>query len=121
MKTIVGTAAVAVTILATFTLMRAMGADAPSRPPGVSTADWAPISATMGVVVVEQLPVAGDGPILTEDGAPGRANGGNRNAGAGGLGAALISPISGYLMVKRGTIWQRLIVIEPVKGPGAAG
>ena len=37
------------------------------------------------------------------------------------LGAALIPPISGYLMVKRGNAWQRVILVEPVKGPGPAG
>lgn len=36
-------------------------------------------------------------------------------------GAALISPVSGYLIVKRGHTWQRLIVIDPIKGPGEAG
>jgi len=119
MKAIVGTVAVAA--LATFTLMRAVGADAPSRPPGVSAADWAPISETMGVVVVEQLPGAGDAPIVTDSAEPGRGLGTGRGVGAGRVGAALISPISGYLMMKRGSVWQRLIVIEPVKGPGAAG
>lgn len=119
MKAIVGTAAVAV--LATFTLMRAMGADAPSRPPGVSASDWAPISDTMGVVLVDQLVGAADAPIaLTQqqDGASGRQV--TKGVGAGG-GAALISPVTGYLMVRRGNLWQRLIVIDPVKGPGIAG
>jgi len=37
------------------------------------------------------------------------------------LGAALIPPIPGYLMVKRGNAWQRIILVEPVKGPGPAG
>ena len=36
-------------------------------------------------------------------------------------GAALIAPVSGSLMVKRGSVWQRLVVIDPIKGPGSAG
>jgi hypothetical protein len=36
-------------------------------------------------------------------------------------GAALIAPVNGYLMVKRGSVWQRLVVIDPIKGPGSAG
>lgn len=121
MKTLIGTAAAAA--IATFALMQALGADAPSRPPGVSASEWAPISDTMGVVLVGLQPTAMDAPIITPSPASGAAT---RNMGAGAAngasgGAALIAPVSGYLMVKRGSIWQRLVVIDPVKGPGAAG
>jgi hypothetical protein len=71
----------------------------------------------MGVVLVDQQLSAVDAPIVT----PQREGAGPlRGVGPGG-GATLVSPISGYLMVKRGTLWQRLIVIDPVKGPGVAG
>jgi hypothetical protein len=117
MKTMIGAAAAVA--LAAFTLMRAIGADAPNRPPGVGANEWAPISDTMGVVLIDQQMGASDAPVagVEREGAAARRPVGN---GAGG-GAALISPISGYLMVKRGMLWQRLIVVEPVKGPGAAG
>src|SRR5580698_5860276 len=107
MKTMIATAAAVA--LAAFTLMRAVGADAPSRPPGVNANEWAPISDTMGVVLINQQMGASDAPIervSPEGAAAGRVVGN----GAGG-GAALISPISGYLMVKRGLLWQRLIVV----------
>ena len=121
MKTLIGTAAVAAT--ATFVLMQAFGANAPSRPPGVSANEWAPINDTLGVVLVDQQLTAMDAPIITPSPASGAAT---RTIGAGATlggsgGAALLAPISGYLMVKRGSTWQRLVVIDPVKGPGAAG
>jgi hypothetical protein len=117
MKTIHAVAVVAV--LATAAIVAAVGADAPSRPPGVSAQEWAPISDTMGVVLDQPLPPAGEvtNPVQPSD--DGRLNrkGGDQLA----LGAALIPPISGYLMVKRGNAWQRIILVEPVKGPGPAG
>jgi hypothetical protein len=104
MKTIHAVAAVAV--LATFAIVGAVGAGAPNRPPGVSAQEWAAISDTLGVVLDQPLPPAGEvsDPAHQEI-----------------LGAALIPPISGYLMVKRGNAWQRVILVEPVKGPGPAG
>lgn len=106
MKTLIGAATVAA--IATFASMRAVGADAPNRPPGVSADEWAPINDSVGVVLVQGMIPVGVQPAVR----------------AGNLplnGAALISPVSGYLMVKRGRVWQRLVVIDPVKGPGEAG
>jgi len=118
MKTFVAVSTVIV--LAAVVVVGALGADAPSRPPGVSAADWTPISDTLGVVVDGTLPPAGDAfnpqPQSSTAEPPKQAI-----PGAGGLGAALIPPVSGYLMVKRGNLWQRLILVEPVKGPGTAG
>ncbi|HTY94727.1 MAG TPA: hypothetical protein VMC02_12615 [Steroidobacteraceae bacterium] len=99
------------------------GAAAPDRPPGISAAEWAPINATMGVVLVDRLPGAIDAPIVQPSPASGAAT---RNLGAGALigaggGAALIPPVTGYLMVRQGGIWKRLVVIDPIKGPGVAG
>jgi hypothetical protein len=122
MKTIHAIAVIAVLAGGVGMVAGAIGADAPNRPPGVSPNEWAPISDSMGVVLVDQQPTAMDAPI-----APSPASGAaTRNIGAGagniaGGGAALIAPVNGYLMVKRGSVWQRLIVIEPVKGPGSAG
>jgi hypothetical protein len=117
MKTIHTVATVAV--LAAIAIFGAVAADAPSRPPGVSAQEWAPISATMGVVLDQPLPPAGEVSEPAQPSLDGRLNrkGGDQLA----LGAALIPPISGYLMVKRGNAWQRVILVEPVKGPGPAG
>jgi hypothetical protein len=38
-----------------------------------------------------------------------------------GSGALLTPPVEGYFMVKRGNAWLRLLVVEPIKGPGSAG
>jgi hypothetical protein len=116
----------AVAVLATIAIVGAVGADAPGRPPGVSAQEWAPISDTMGVVLDQPLPPAGEANGPTPPSVDGQGQrigptGGNRVIGGGVLGAALIPPISGYLMVKRGSTWQRIIIVEPVKGPGPAG
>jgi hypothetical protein len=70
----------------------AIGAGAPSRPPGVSADDWAPVSDSLGVVLVHRPA----GPIAV---AP----------------TALLPmpPAEGYFMVRRGKEWQRLVVVEP--------
>ncbi len=108
MKTLIATAAV--TALTTFALVQAFGANAPSRPPGVSADEWAPINDMVGVVLVQGMI-----PMGTQRVQPPRAG------ILPNIGAALIPPVSGYLMVKRGQTWQRLVVIDPVKGPGEAG
>jgi hypothetical protein len=123
MKTIHAIAAIAILAGGVGVVAGAIGANAPNRPPGVSANEWAPISDTMGVVLVDQQLTAMDAPIITTSPASGAAT---RNIGAGaaveaGGGAALIAPVTGYLMVKRGSVWQRLVVIDPIKGPGSAG
>jgi hypothetical protein len=108
MKALIATVVVAV--VATFALMQAVGANAPDRPPGVSADEWAPINDSLGVVLVQgMIPID-----ATHAQTP-------RAAILPFNGAALVSPVSGYLMVKRGHTWQRLVVIDPVKGPGEAG
>jgi hypothetical protein len=120
MKTIHAVAAVAV--LATFAIVGAVGAGAPNRPPGVSAQEWAAISDTLGVVLDQPLPPAGEVSDPAQPSVDGQAQRLNRRGGDQEiLGAALIPPISGYLMVKRGNAWQRVILVEPVKGPGPAG
>jgi hypothetical protein len=125
MKTLHAVAAVAV--LATVGAVVAVGADTSgSRPPGVSAQEWTRITDTLGVVLDQALPVAGDSadPAPANAGGPGQhpSAAGGAKAGIGGVGGAvLIPPISGYLMMRRGNLWQRVILVEPVKGPGAAG
>ena len=75
-------------------------ADGPDRPNGVQASDWVPISARLGIVLVH-----------------------SKNAPVAGAPQALLlrPPANGYFMVKRGGRWVRLVVIEPLKGPGDAG
>jgi hypothetical protein len=108
MKTIHAVAAI--TVLAVLGVAGAIGANSPNRPPGVSADEWAPINDSVGVVLVQGMIPTGAERTKT----PSVKNLPN-------TGANLISPISGYLMVKRGHTWQRLVVIDPVKGPGEAG
>jgi hypothetical protein len=123
MKTIHAIVAIAILAGGVGVVAGAIGANAPNRPPGVSADEWAPISDTMGVVLVDQQLTAMDAPILTPSSESGAASrhfdSGAANVASGG--AALIAPVSGYLMVKRGSVWQRLVVIDPIKGPGSAG
>jgi hypothetical protein len=115
MKSIYAVAAVA--LVAGAVLVGATAADAPSRPPGVSADAWAPISDTVGVVLVAQMTAAGEMGALPAPASQGQREVPHVDAG----GAILIPPTTGYLMVKRGGTWQRLILIEPLKGPGSAG
>ena len=108
MKTIYAVAAIAV--LAGAGVAGAIGANSPNRPPGVSADEWAPINDSVGVVLVQGMIPTG-----AQRTQPLRAG------IFPNVGAALVSPVSGYLMVKRGNTWQRLVVIDPVKGPGDAG
>jgi hypothetical protein len=101
----------AIVILAGAGVAAAIGANSPNRPPGVSAEEWAPINDSVGVVLVQGMIAVGSQ----------RAQPLPLPAVSNNTGAALISPVSGYLMVKRGRIWQRLVVIDPVKGPGEAG
>ena len=110
MKTIHAIAAIAILAGGVGVVAGAIGADAPNRPPGVTADEWAPISDTVGVVLVQgMIPTGAQRNQLPRPGI------------LPNTGAALISPVSGYLMVKRGTTWQRLVVINPPKGPGEAG
>jgi hypothetical protein len=115
MKSIYTAATVA--MVAGAVLVGAIAADAPSRPPGVSADAWAPISDTVGVVLVTQMSAAGEVGALPDPDSQGQRQVPRFDAG----GAILTPPTTGYLMVKRGRIWQRLILIEPLKGPGSAG
>jgi hypothetical protein len=79
----------------------AFGADAPDRPAGVEATNGIAISPTMGFVVIAAKP---EPPVVRR-----------------GAGALLVPPLAGYFMAKTAAGWQRLIVVEPLKGPGATG
>lgn len=72
------------------------------RPAGVSAADWVPVSDRLGIVLVHsETPTPAALP--------------NRQV------LLLKPPVSGYYMVKGASGWTRLIIVEPVKGPGDVG
>jgi hypothetical protein len=82
------------------TIHFALGASPPDRPAGVAERDWIPVSDKMGfVVTTPQMRV------LTVDGQP----------------LLLGQPAEGYFMVHRGNGWQRIIIQDPLKGPGSSG
>jgi hypothetical protein len=80
----------------------ANGATTPDRPAGVDAGHWIPVSDKMGFVVTTPgVP----GAIVTTDRQP----------------LLLSSPEEGYFMVHRGEVWQRIIIQDPLKGPGTSG
>jgi hypothetical protein len=88
-------------ISVTLILSKAVGAGAPERPPGVTATQWAAITDSLGVVLA---PEQQRNPIPVSPTA-----------------LLVLPPVEGYFMVKQGSTWRRLILVEPVKGPGAAG
>jgi hypothetical protein len=79
----------------------AFGADTAERPPGVEARHWIPAGDRLGFVIVP------------EEGQP--------KALPPGGGGHLIPAAEGYFMAKTAAGWRRLVIIEPVKGRGAAG
>jgi|HubBroStandDraft_5_1064220.scaffolds.fasta_scaffold107476_1 hypothetical protein len=117
MKTLITVGALA--LLSFVIVMHAVGADAPNRPPGVTAAEWAPVSDTLGIVLVQQN--FGGGDLVARPAAPGDSQG-KPMPYPPQSGVLLLSPpANGYFMVKRGSRWVRLVVVEPFKGPGDAG
>jgi hypothetical protein len=126
MKTLMG---IAIAVVATAGLSLALSNDAPDRPPGVAADHWAPISATLGVVLVPDSGLSAESPPP--------AGGPTASAGAPTAGTkvpvgaadptALIAPptaavrkiieegqpVRGYIMVKRGNLWRPLLVVAP--------
>jgi hypothetical protein len=109
----------ALALISTIIVVHAVGADAPNRPPGVSATEWAPVSDTLGIVLVQQSFGAGDAQVA-RPAAPDDSRG-KPMPYPPQMGALLSPPANGYFMVKRGSRWVRLVVVEPFKGPGDAG
>ena len=78
----------------------AFATDVPEMPPGVSAKNWVPISAKLGLVLVESANM----PARPERGA-----------------LMLRPPVNGYFMVKGADGWTRLNIVEPSKGPADVG
>ena len=130
MKAIVG---IVFGVLAVLGLSLAAGRDAPDRPPGISADRWAPISATLGFVLVPDselsalppLAVRPSGVLVRSDPiapvdrmTPGASAGDGTDLIAQPNAAvqAIIEegyPVRGYIMVKRGKVWRPLAVVPP--------
>jgi hypothetical protein len=79
----------------------AAGAAATERPSGVAASNWIPINDKLGFVVMSPETY----PVATPDKQP-----------------LLLTPAaSGYFMARSGVVWQRLVIVEPMKGPGGSG
>ena len=120
--------AFAVTVSAALVLARAVGADVPDRPLGVSAEDRVLLSASLGLVLVHD-------PTVIPGNAP-QANPGEQESSPPGAASRLRAaptdliaptiplvraalehsearagePVHGYLMVKQGKLWRRLVV-----------
>ena len=70
--------------------------------PCVDAGHWIPVSDKMGFVVT--TPPA-PGALVTTDRQP----------------LLLMPPAEGYFMVHTGNTWQRLLIQDPLKGPGSSG
>jgi hypothetical protein len=108
----------AVALFSAVAVMHALGANGPDRPPGLSASQWAPVSDSLGVVLVPEIFTPAD-PVAPQPGDAPRT--GHLPLFQPMNGSVLASPANGYFMVKRGGHWVRLVVIEPLKGPGDAG
>jgi hypothetical protein len=81
-------------------LVRSQGV--PDRPQGVAVGAWIPLNARLGFVVA---------PPATDKAVPGVA----------GNALLLAPPVAGFFMIKGETGWSRVVITEPLRGPGAAG
>ena len=130
MKVVVG---IVFGVLAVLGLSFAAGRNAPDRPPGVAADRWAPISDTLGFVLVPDSALSGLPPLavgavgvpLNSDPvapvdrmAPTTALADRTGLYAAPSAAvqAIIEegqPVRGYIMVKRGKVWRPLTVVAP--------
>ena len=133
MKTLVG---IVFGVLAVVGLSLAAGRNAPDRPPGIAADRWAPISDTLGFVLVPDsdladlnappklsvgpsgFPLHSDPVAPVDRMAPPVAVGDRTGLYANPTAAvqAIIEeghPVRGYIMVKRGKLWRPLTVVAP--------
>jgi hypothetical protein len=99
-RALIFSAAVVTISLAVMPLVRGQGV--PDRPEGVAAGAWIPLNGRLGFVV-----------------APAAAGRMVPNVSANDL--ALAPPVAGYFMIKGETGWSRVVIAEPLRGPGAAG
>ena len=89
-------AATLLIVLSVLAIHFALGASSPDRPAGVEERDWIPVSDKMGFV--ETTPRHFPPEFGT-----------------------LAPPAEGYFMIRAGSVWQRIIIDNPLKGPGSSG
>ena len=92
--------AIGVMLLGLVVLVPALSQDEPTRPNGVTADEWVAISDNLGLVVISHKPGKDDPPLAI----------GDRTV------LLATPPLNGYFMVRRGKTWQRLAVLEPVRG-----
>lgn len=130
MKVVVG---IVFGVLAVLGLSLAAGRNAPDRPPGIAADRWAPISDTLGFVLVPDsdlnaqpplaagapgTPVTSDPVAPVDRGVPITMSNDRTELIAKPTAAvqAIIEegdPVRGYIMVKRGKVWRPLTVVPP--------
>jgi hypothetical protein len=94
---------VVLVLLSAFAIHFANGASSPDRPAGVAAENWIPVTDKMGFVVTTAQTSLGA--RVTTDRQP----------------LLLTPPAEGYFMVHTGNVWQRIIIQDPMKGPGTSG
>ncbi|HEY6620405.1 MAG TPA: hypothetical protein VIY68_12725 [Steroidobacteraceae bacterium] len=70
---------------------------------GVDAPHWIPVSDKMSLVVT--APQSVPGALVTTDRQP----------------LLLAPPAECYFMVRTGNVWQRIVIQDPLKGPGSTG
>ena len=76
--------------------------DASDRPPGVAKEAWIPINDRVGFVL---YPRSTEPRIMRAPPQP----------------LLLAPPVSGYFMLKGASGWARMVIVEPLRGPGDSG
>ena len=113
---------IAIALVAIAGLSLAFSDNAPNRPPGVAADHWAPISATLGVVMIPDSGLSAESPLPTA--AP--TAGPKVPIGTVDPNALIAPPtpavrriieegrpVRGYIMVRRGKLWRPLQVVAP--------
>jgi hypothetical protein len=91
-------------VVAVVAVPHAIGQRAAARPPGVAANSWVPINEDLGIVLVSPSPPDAKPQVQISPQA-----------------LLLAPPSNGYFMVRRADHWTRLVVVEPLHGPGDAG
>lgn len=113
---------IAIALVAIAGLSLAFSDNAPDRPYGVAADHWAPISATLGVVLIPDSALSAESPPPTVSPTAGP------KVPIGTIDPNVLigpttptvrriieegQPVRGYIMVKRGKLWRPLQVVAP--------
>jgi hypothetical protein len=109
--------------LTVFGLSQAASSTAPDRPPGIAADRWAPVSNTLGFVLVPDSEMAQDParpPAVSGAGGPTVPGSPIDMTALYAEPTAAVKkiieegrPVRGYIMVKRGNVWRPLAVVAP--------